>query len=576
MAPFISQSLVERYSNKCIISDHINLGTPMRSAYFIADFGFNPACSKPLAIYELGDAFTSTDPGMIPGSSESPYQVLLQDIQQLYPAGLFVQLRPGGLKIVDFNSGKKFDTYDKKDIYNDPLSHVADSADTMIELIGQLIAFANFRSEASQPLILHLGQESIYSNINVGDIYQNKTKILNLFSLNLNKSFSDKALFSKFAKGSPIYPATLFDEQSYRIQSLSDFSLFTPETIKHFMEENPGSHYVIKPAKGTRAESVYVLAADEVLATFKQIKEDEFDHQSSWKYQMYGALLQVCHPSKKIYYKGDEFYAKGRAIIRADFAPSAAAPIVQVLSAFWELAAKPATLGINNDTMIINTNTVTSIESSDLASIKQLISTHMPAIIKKMIEKDARTYSPTLPEKLPEKLNSALIGFFSAQGVFPNSSARARRWYQLYNHYIDDTQNQLNLKTFTTKLIGLHPDTEKNLRANDRPLHEFMSGSVHSLFSNHKQYFDPEPNLGYRMNKEAKKFLMQVLFLATINWLIENLCYQQPSIQKTLITGLLATMIFRFSEYALDKVGVVSTHIFDQEVDMQELRPSSR
>ncbi len=70
----------------------------MRSTYFIIDFSYNPADTKPLAIFEFGDAFESAYPDKKMYQKQfTPHQCLLENIKSLYPESLFVKLDGNGL-----------------------------------------------------------------------------------------------------------------------------------------------------------------------------------------------------------------------------------------------------------------------------------------------------------------------------------------------------------------------------------------------------------------------------------------------------------------------------------------------
>jgi len=278
----------------------------MPSTYFIIDFAYNPDSDKPVAIFEFGDAFYSEYPDKKMGVEQlTPYQYLDLDIKNQQKDPVFVKVTPSGLDIKSLTDDQSVETFDKE---KPSFSNIefCNSYGTINDLLLSIFSNAG-QNKGGRELIFHTAHADLYREYDWVEQNYPQVKLLNHTSKTLKDAFYNKATLAKSANGSPIFPGTLI---------IPGWNKINESDVDRFLGEHIADYYVIKPAVGAHAKGVHVVKANQLKKTLNDLENNEFC----------GFIVQVCHLSKRLEYNQEFYYAKSRAIIRADFLPTSDEP----------------------------------------------------------------------------------------------------------------------------------------------------------------------------------------------------------------------------------------------------------
>lgn len=486
----------------------------MPSTYFIIDFAYNPASTKPLAIFELGDAFYSEYPEKKMGAKQlTPAQYLEFDIKNQHKDPVFIQVTPSGLEIKSLNDNKLIYTSDKENPSNF-ITELCDSYGTINNLLLNIFSNAGQNTEGRE-LIFHLAEPKLYGNYDWVEENGSQVKLLNHSSSTLKDAFYNKATLAKFANGSPIFPGTLIIPGGTEIDE---------SAIDRFLEEHKSEYYVIKPAVGTHARNVHVVLANQL----KKVLKDNKNHE--W----HGFVVQVCHLSKQLKYNKEYYYAKSRAIVRVDFLPSSCVPKISIVTAFWQLANKPAKDLLDDKNVIANMDAnqegVLEINEEDLHHITQEFIRHLPDIIKKMQSNDMpKIKSRAMDAPDPAKLAEALHSFIDAQSI--NCS---------YNDNTFD-KNLSRVKHFVIDILGLKREFHDWVNYSNDSEQEFIKNAT-ILFCGNKKTTVNHISIVSMFKQQAPNIIIATV-LITASMLLLSDPNSNSSFNLKLVTGAVLTTI---------------------------------
>ncbi|MBA2654401.1 MAG: hypothetical protein H0U71_04955 [Gammaproteobacteria bacterium] len=430
----------------------------MHSVYFISDFSYNPSHPNPVKIFELGDAFNSDYPGKKLGKEKSsPYTYFINDLKKRYPNALLVQVLPSGLNIDDLENNTSMLTYDKEDIFNDSPQHRSNSFPTIVNLIIKTIQNAVNRSEQSRLLVIAVGHPKIFDEIPAGLNEYHKLKLINYYSRTLHQSFYNKRILHDFAYHSPIYPKTLcLDFDRYYVEEE------IKSEVSEFITSSQANHYVIKPTDGTHSEHVHTVAKDDLLNVIGLILDGSYSRDACSRFHLSGMLIQACHQSKLIPFKGKSFLAKARAIIRADFdeVNPTKAPRLNLISGYWQLAKTPYNGEVNDDTLIanmaVNSEGVVEIDAEDWNEITSHFQEHLPPILHSMASNNKENDWTLLSNDDDLSYGDVINQFLKQQVLIPHGSTFFKKIFHWRNTYIENSDSQEIANKFIFDMIGSH------------------------------------------------------------------------------------------------------------------------
>lgn len=425
----------------------------MPSTYFIVDFAYNPDSDKPVAIFELGDAFYSEYPNQKIGSEQiTPGQYLGLDIKKQHKDPALVKVTPAGLdiNILTDNDNQFLQTSDK----TNPSLNCLEFCESYEEINDLLLSiFSNdWQNKDGRELIFHMAHKDLYQAYDWVEQNNPKFKLLNHTSKTLKDAFYNKATLAESANGSPIFPGTLI---------IPGWSKINESDIDLFLNEHNAEYYIIKPAVGTHAEGVHVVKANQLKTKLKNIGNHEF----------HGLIVQVCHLSKQLTYKNEFYYAKSRAIIRADFLPDNDEPEISVVTAFWQLANSPAKDLLDDKSVIANMDAnqegVLEISPDDLHNITHQFTMHLPGIIKKMQSNDIpiENESPSAASD-QTRLAKSLLSFLDAQTITHS-----------YNK-APFSENLIGMKHFVIDILGLKKEFHDEVNYSDDSLEDYVNNAA--------------------------------------------------------------------------------------------------
>jgi hypothetical protein len=518
----------------------------MHKLHFVVDFSYQPSNQNPLKIFELGDAFTA---GWVTKRIGTPKkyvgQYFFEDLKIQYPNALLLNAFHSGLNLTDLSNGAQLLTYDRDLLYNNSFDDHARSFPLMLRLIKDIIQSIQSRSENARLLLISICPSiAIQLGLDYDEIKTSSSlKIVNLFSTTLHRSLYDKKEFHTFASGSPIYPRTLFWDSDQDIEELNTF-----------IKETDSKYYVVKPTGGTRSEGVHIISQEELFESISGIKSGKCFPDLYSSFHTTGILIQVCHLSKLIqfkrkyfYAKKESFYAKGRAIIRADFEDKDSMPVLNFLTGYWQLAHQPCEQGVNDKTAIAfgaaNREGVVEIEQKDWLEIKKLFSEHLPAILHSMIR------TPISPFRWERFLNqrvenpSSVIfkDFFKRQFIFPGRPIWSQKLYLGINLYWDDSSYRRLTKELIIDLTGINPSLKKYLNKDIQSVDKFIDSAILTRDGKKDNPLQLNHSCSYR-------FGSYILFIILIKLCITALYCKKPLILTISLLSLSCLLLKKYND----------------------------
>ena len=449
----------------------------MHKLHFVADFSYQPSSiENPLKIFELGNAF---DADWVTTAIGTPKKYVgeyfFEDLKIQYPNALWLRASPSGLDLTDLSNGAQLLTYDKDLLYNNSLDDEALSSPLMLRLIKDIIQSIESRSENARLLLISICPTiAIRLGLDYDKMKMSPSlRLVNLFSTTLHRSLYDKKEFHTFASGNPIYPSTLLWDSDQNIKKLNKF-----------ISETDSKYYVVKPTNGTRSEGVHIIPREKLRESIAGIESRKWLPDLCNSFDETGILIQVCHLSKLIPFKGKSFYAKGRAVIRADFEEKDAMPVLNLLTGYWQLANQSCEQGVNDKTAIAfcaaNREGVLEIEQKDWLKIKKLFSDHLPPILHSMIRTSISCYGlDGISNQRVENPSSVVFkNFFERQFIFPSWRIWFQKLYLYNNLYWEDSLYRRLTKELIIDLIGIDSSFKKHLNQDTQSIDKFIDSAI--------------------------------------------------------------------------------------------------
>lgn len=526
----------------------------MHSVYFITDFAYNPNAKNSLKVFELGDAFLSEFPNKKIGKEQQfASDRLINDLQQHYPNALFMQIYPSGLNLLDFSNNSATLTYDVKELFNDSTRMNAPSYPEIVKLIQEIVKHADKRTEKSRLLLLHIGHPKVFGIITADLQEYPHLKLINHVSSPLNEAFYNKRIFHYFARGNPIYPETFIFEFQRK-----DFAV----EINAFIEKTQADYYVIKPTDGTRSEYVHIVPQKYLLNTVRQIQSREYDQEACDRFHMTGMIIQECFLSKQIKLNGESYYAKGRAIIRADFTNITVPPTLSFVTGYWQCAHTPCKDKVNDETVIANIAAnpkgILEIEENDWQAIKALFGKHLPDILQSMCQNDhgyhflfyktVASQQENSTQLLRSKYVEAINQFLSQQVFIPQGPRWTEKIYYGWNTYIEDSVDQQIRKNFVIDIAGIDRFFNKNIIYNNQKNEAFVRNVANTLFYKRPHPLNQTVSLSCKLQYESNVTL-RYLIIALIFVTIYTREFSSKTILSSIISTLFTCLIFRSGTY---------------------------
>ena len=447
----------------------------MYKLFFVVDFVYNPSAQKPLTVLELGDALTAgwvTQPIGAPKKNVGDF--FLEDLKKQYPNALLLLAFPAGLDLLDLSNGRRLLTYDKNDLYTKSVQTQVPSYQLMLELIGNIIETAATRSSVSRMLLISMSPTAFYElGLDSNDITPTSSlKLVNLFSPTLHSALYNKSVYHEFANNSPIYPKTILlygNEHDH-------------DKLNNFLSETMSDYYVIKPTNATRSEGVHIVAKNQLKRFISTIREEKRSGSMNNSLYKDGMLVQICHLSKKIVFRGKPFHAKGRAVIQADFKKKDAMPVLNFLTGYWQLANQSCEQGVNDKTAIAfgaaNKEGVIEIEEKDWSRIKGLLSDHLSPILQAMAKQATTCFCGKGFSDPAAETSIALKKFLKQQILFPYRSDLMKNIYLSTSIYWEDSHYRKLTKEFVVDLLGLDPAIKANIHRDTQSIDKFVDNAI--------------------------------------------------------------------------------------------------
>lgn len=527
----------------------------MRSVYFITDFSYDPAAKEPLKLFELGDAFTSEYPEKkLERSQLTAHEMFLNDLCQRYPESLLIQFFPSGFNLLDLATKTEIVSYDKQQLFNQSIMDTAPSYAILRELVDEIMKNAHRRHANSKSLVFYLGCHAIYKDILTANYptKKNNVEIVNQSSLHLHEAFFDKKVFHEHANASPIYPKTL-------VINIDDFDSEEQLHIKlqAFMKETKADYYVLKPTNGTHSEHVHIVSANDLAGTIAKIITYEYNPEASGRYHCSGLLVQVCHLSKLIKHNNIYYYAKARAIIRADFSDDIKEmPKLHFVTGYWQMANKAYQNEINDQTVIANieANPQGSQEISvdDWKNIKSLFNRYFPTILASLNKNYNEPYQPkpweifshlpsTSKKSTPSvQFEEVLSKFFKEHYLIPHAPLWVEKAYYWWNAYVQQRNNNLVIKSVASDILGLDKSVKKSLCNDKKSTQVFINQAAKSLFTGEKMQAD---SFNDKTNAFAKLFLFYFVLWSGIELLNRAISENEKPVHKSIVLGMIMAIV---------------------------------
>ena len=465
----------------------------------------------------------------------------MEDLKIQYPNALLLHAYPCGLDLTDLSNGAQLLTYEKDLLYNHLIDDQAFSYPLMLRLIRNIIQTIQSRSENARLLLISISPTiAMQLGLDYDEIKKSPSlRLVNLFSTTLHRSLYDKKEFHTFANGSPIYPRTLYWNGEQDIEELDTF-----------IRETDSKYYVVKPTSGTRSEGVHIIAQEKLRESIAGIESGECLNDLRNSFYMTGILIQVCHLSKLIPFKRKSFYAKGRAIIRADFSGNDAKPILNFLTGYWQLANQSYENGVNDKTAIAfgaaNREGVIEIEQKDWLKIKKLFSDHLPPILHSMTRTSIprfgldRIFNHRVKESSPKILKD----FFRHQFIFPRGPIWSQKLYLGFNLYWEDHLYRRLTKEFIIDLIGINSSVKKHLYRDTQSIDKFIDSVV--LTRDEKK--DNPLQLNHSYSYRFSSYIIYSLFLILIELCILALYRKNPLIFTISLLSLSCLLLKKYND----------------------------
>lgn len=535
----------------------------MRSTYFIADFSYDPDATEPLKVFELGDAFSSSLPDKkIYDGRISANELFWEDLRKQYPSALLLQVYPSGLNILDLSNQHAILSYDKNNMFDDSVYHLAPSHPTIEKLIFEVLKNAEKRTQTSRLLLLYLGHPKLFMSYDFQynlPIYKH-IKLVNNLSQTMTSAFYDKNVFYKFASDSPIYPKTL---KLY----CSDSDI--EEKVTSFVNKTQADYYVIKPAQGTRSEGVHITSQTELLATIRKIQGDESPHEACDIFRSRNLLIQVCHLSKLIEYDRKHYFAKGRIIMRADFEDGHTMPTLAFLAGYWHCCKEPFHGDMNDETGISNPagnpDGILKIEEADWKAITLLFSQHMAPILQSMCINDSQSnidnnmpwfngpYSFEEYKSSASTYKEVFKQFFKQQVLIPTDHTLAQKAFFWWNTYVESSRSQSITKKFIIDFLGIDQSFKKKIDYNCQPIDGFVEDHTTTLFDNKTERLNQGLSFKNKAKHEAIAFLLCLLVDLQINFILDG-NISPRYFPVSLLVALTSRLVMKSISYMNDNV----------------------
>lgn len=490
----------------------------MPSTYFIVDFAYNPDSDKPLAIFELGDAFYSEYPNKKMGAEQlTPYQYLGLDIKKQHKDPVFVKVTPSGLDLTSLTDNQSLQSFDK----NNPSFSIREFCNSYGKINDLLLSiFSNSGlNNDGRDLILHIAHLDLYHDYDWVEQNNGQVKLLNHTSKTLKDAFYNKATLADSANGSPIFPGTLI---------IPGWRKINESDIDRFLAEHNAEYYVIKPAIGTHAEGVHVVKANQLKQTLKQTLKD------TPNYALQEFIVQVCHLSKQLEYNDESYYAKSRAIIRVDFLPYSDEPKISVVTAFWQLANSPARDLLDDKNVIANMDAnqegVLEISAEDLHHITHEFTMHLPGIIKKMQFNDIPVINKrasVAPDQT--RLSKDLLSFLDTQSITHSYNAG------IFNNDL------MKMKHFVIDILGLNKEFHDWVNYSDESIEEYVNNAT-AIFCGNKNNTLNRISIASMLKQQTPTILGAAL-IVTMTILVTDDPDSNKSFNLKLLAGAVAVII---------------------------------
>lgn len=472
----------------------------MKYVYFILDLIYDG--NQQVKILEGGSAFDSEYPTIPIGPDhKTAYEVLLEDLKEQYPNSLFLQVHSTGFDLIDLEKKEIIQAYDKKRLLVDSLLNgESPSFYDVQNLVKEILLHAELRESDSRPLILYFGRH-IYNRLDMAGVsipaQQKNLNVINHASLKLQNALVGKGILHEALQNNPLYPETLY---------LSGFGLFNfldeQGKIEAFLKHTQSPFYILKPTNGTHSEHVHLVKAEEVLKVLKQIEKREYIVEACKHYLDSGFLLQVCHVSHKKPYRGQDYYCKGRVLLRADFKNLNEVPLLHLLTGYWQLAGAPVAMELSEATLIsnftVNPQGVVTMSPEELQHITKALQSHLPSVLKDLESQQYAWISQSKPfskeglgalameERAQYRAESllqfsnALKAFYKTHRLIPADFHIFRKIYVWFN-YIDDRNQQALCKQVFADLVGLGPQSQKRLQSPYLSVDHFIQEAIQGL-----------------------------------------------------------------------------------------------
>ncbi len=408
----------------------------------------------------------------------------------------------------------------------------------MLKLIGNIIETAATRSIASRTLLISMSPTAFYElGLDSNDIQPTSSlKLVNLFSPTIHRALYNKSVYHEFANHSPIYPETI----------LLSANEHDHDKLDIFLKETRSDYYVIKPTNATRSEGVHIAAQNQLRQFISTIREEK--HPGSMKNSLYkdGMLVQVCHLSKKIVFRGKPFHAKGRAVIQADFETKDAMPVLNFLTGYWQLANQSCER-VNDKTAIAfgaaNKEGVIEIEEKDWSRIKGLLSDHLPPILQAMAKQSTTCFYGEGFSAPAAETSTALKKFLKQQILFSYRSDLIKNIYLSTSLYWEDSLYRKLTKEFVVDLLGLNPAIKKDIYRDTQSIDKFVDNAILTRNGERKSPLRLSNLWTYRF-QSTKNWL--VLFF--IELIILSLFANKPIVLTISVLALSGLLVEKYKE----------------------------
>lgn len=516
----------------------------MNHIYFVADFTYNPQFKNPLKILELGDAFTA---GWVTKKiGKEGYFVrdrFIMDLKKQYPDALLVNVMGYGIDLIDLSSDETFHFYDKSDLFNNSTSAKSLSRFEMIDLIEQTLMHSGKRANDSRLLLINIGP-----NISIDPRILNESEHLKIANHNAGKmkdAFYNKKVFDKFASGSSIYPETLF---------LDSYMNNYENEIDNLIEKSEADDFVLKPINGTRSEGVHVVSSLKLKDTLYSLKRmgcypDLYDAFHN------GILIQACCPSQSIKFEGDSYFAKGRAVIRADLISPDNSIKLNFLAGYWQLAQHPNTSGVSDDTLIAcgsaNRSGVLEIEEKEWDVITGLFEQHLPSILSTMLlDNDSFCQiflsSPSIPSI--ESYEKSLKLFLHKNFLSPSGPEFLQKIY----YWCDTNIAKIgidNEKKFVIDLVGVSSGFKNSLSKDNHSIDVFSHNAISNLYDNRHAVLNESFDFSNYLWRKHQDLIICFLLSFIVNNILNDNISASESLARSVFSSFLLMGISEGIEY---------------------------